>query len=54
MKRAKKKIIPFEKGFSWKIINEDNYKEFCNKDDKSLFIITGKMSKLMMKHSMMN
>ena len=38
------KIMPFEKDFSWKQINRDNFKDFVNDDDKTFFIITGKIS----------
>jgi len=38
------KILPFENGFSWKQINRDNFKDFVNDDDKTFFIITGKIS----------
>ena len=39
-----KKKLPFDKSFSWKTINKDNYKEFVNDYDKTFFIITGKES----------
>ena len=45
----KKKIYPFDKNFSWKNINKDNYKDFCNNDYKSFFIITGKISNITVK-----
>jgi len=40
-----KKKLPF-KDFSWKDINEDNYKNYVNSDDKSFYVITGKMSNI--------
>ena len=40
-----KKKLPFN-NFSWKDINKDNYKEFFNCDDKSFYVITGKMSNI--------
>ena len=45
-KGKEQKVLPFEKDFSWKQINRDNFKDFVNDDDKSFFIITGKMSNL--------
>jgi hypothetical protein len=39
-----KKKLPFDKSFSWKNINKDNYKEFVNENDKTFIIITGKES----------
>ena len=41
-----KKKIPFPLNFSWKEINNDNYKNYVNKDDKTIIIITGKKSNL--------
>ena len=38
--------MPFDKDFGWKIINENNYKEFISDNAKSFFIITGKMSNI--------
>ena len=35
-----KKKLPF-KNFSWKDINEDNYKNYVDNDDKSFYVITG-------------
>ena len=40
-----KKKLPF-KNFSWKDINEDNYKNYVDNDDKSFYVITGKMSNI--------
>ena len=40
-----KKKLPF-KNFSWKDINEDNYKNYVDNDDKSFYIITGKLSNI--------
>ena len=39
-----KKKLPFDKDFSWKTINKDNYREFVNENDKTFIIITGKES----------
>ena len=41
-----KKKLPFDKSFSWKNINKDNYKEFVNENDKTFMIITGKESNI--------
>ena len=41
-----KKKIHFPSNFSWKEINNDNYKNYVNKDDKTTIIITGKKSNL--------
>ena len=40
------KRLPFDKDFSWKVINENNYKDYVNDDDKSFFIRTGIMSNI--------
>jgi P4 family phage/plasmid primase-like protien len=45
-KGKEQKVLPFEKEFSWKQINRDNFKDFVNDDDKTFLIITGKMSNL--------
>ena len=42
-----KKKLQFPLNFSWKNdINQDNYRDYFNENDKTFFIITGKISNL--------
>jgi hypothetical protein len=40
------KKLPFDKGFSWKVIDEDNYEEYFDESHKTFFIITGELSNI--------
>ena len=40
------KKLPFDKDFSWKIIDEDNYDDFFDGSHNTFFIITGELSNI--------
>ena len=40
------KKLPFDKDFSWKIIDEDNYDDFFDESHNTFFIITGELSNI--------
>jgi hypothetical protein len=40
------KKLPFDKGFSWKVINEDNYEDYFDESHNTFFIITGELSNI--------
>ena len=49
-----KKKLPFDKSFSWKNINKDNYKEFVNENDKIAKDIAQRGRKFIVEHLRMD